>query len=321
MASRQKIGDTTESWTCKRFSDGMFVQIDFILADAKASVEANWNDFMIPLGLDHRCAHCRLALRTRRRKKQLQQGGMKHWKPHMDEQGRPAMFHQAVTESMAGKRMKSFNDFETVLVSAGRTGGTCVRKRHRFKESRELHTLRLDRRCARTVEDRKRLTFLIQCRHKQELRAWKTWKLNTILPCKASWKTLPGIQTTSHRTVSQQPEPDEFADMLEELFAGDPGGDWLSTQFAEIAWEKGEVYKAIKRMKVQKSADECGLVAEVLKHAPDFFIDTLVAQFNDLMMTGQVPADWRKTSFKMLPKTMRAKVPSEYRPIATIRLF
>ena len=194
VASRQKIGDTTESWTCKRFSDGMFVQIDFILADAKASVAANWNDVTIPLGLDHRCVHCRLARRTRRRRKQLQQGGMKQWKPHMDEQGRPAMFHQAVTESMAGKRMKSFNDFETVLVSAGRTGGTCVRKRHRFKESRELHTLRLDRRCARTVEDRKRLTFLIQCRHKQELRAWKTWKLNTILPCKASWKTLPGIQ-------------------------------------------------------------------------------------------------------------------------------
>ena len=72
---------------------------------------------------------------------------------------------------------------------------------------------------------------------------------------------------------------------------------------------------------MQKSVDECGLVAKVLKNAPDFFIDTLVAQFNDLMRTGQVPADWRKTSFKMLPKTMRAKVPSEYRPIATIRLF
>ena len=67
----------------------------------------------------------------------------------------------------------------------------------------------------------------------------------------ASWKALPGIQATSHRTVSQQPEPDEFADMLEELFAGDLGGDWLPTEFAEIAWEKGEVYKAIKRMKVQ----------------------------------------------------------------------
>ena len=58
--------------------------------------------------------------------------------------------------------------------------------------------------------------------------------------------------------VSQQPEPNEFADMLEELFAGDPGGDLLPTQFAEIVWEKGEVYKAFKRMKDKKSADECG---------------------------------------------------------------
>ena len=78
------------------------------------------------------------------------------------------------------------------------------------------------------------------------------------------------------------------------------------------------MHKAIKRMKVQKSTNECGLVANVLKHAPDSFIDTLVALFNDLIRAGQVPTDWRKTSFKMLPKTMRAKVPSKYRPVATI---
>ena len=101
--------------------------------------------------------------------------------------------------------------------------------------------------------------------------------------------------------------------MLEELFAGEPGGDLLPTQFTEIAWEKGEVYKEIKRMKVQKSADDCGLVPGV-RYVPDFFIDTV-------MRIGQVPTDWRKTSFKMLPKTMRAKIFSEYRPIATIRLF
>jgi len=92
-----------------------------------------------------------------------------------------------------------------VLVSAGRAGGTCVRKRYKFKESREPDTLRLDRRCATTLED------------KQELRAWNTWKVNTILPCKTSLKHLPGIQAASHRTVSQQPELNEFADMLEEL--------------------------------------------------------------------------------------------------------
>ena len=58
----------------------------------------------------------------------------------MDEQGQ-AMFQEAVTESMAGRTMTNFNDFENVLVSAGRADGTCVRKRHKFKESRELHTL------------------------------------------------------------------------------------------------------------------------------------------------------------------------------------
>ena len=90
--------------------------------------------------------------------------------------------------------------------------------------------------------------------------------------------------------------------MFEELFAGDPGGDLLPTHFSEIAWEKGELQKAIKRMKVQKSGDECGLVAKVFKHVPDSFVDTLVVQIA-MMRTGQVPTDWRKTS---LPKTMRS---------------
>ena len=80
---RQEVYDTTEGWTCRRSSDGMFVQIDFILSDANALAEANWNDFIIPIGIDHRCVHCRLAFRTRTQK-QLQQHGMKHWTPHMD---------------------------------------------------------------------------------------------------------------------------------------------------------------------------------------------------------------------------------------------
>ena len=65
MASRPKIADTAESWTCRRFSDGMFVQIDFILSDVRISVESNWKDFMIPswaLIIDVFIAVWRLAL-------------------------------------------------------------------------------------------------------------------------------------------------------------------------------------------------------------------------------------------------------------------
>ena len=109
--------------------------------------------------------------------------------------------------------------------------------------------------------------------------------------------------------------------MLEQLFAGDPGGELQPPQLTETAWEKSDVYNAIKRMKLQKSADERGLVAELLKYAPDFFIAKLVDSFHDLMTSGDVPREWDKTLFKMLPKNSRAKVPPDFRPIANIRLF
>ena len=63
----------------------------------------------------------------------------------------------------------------------------------------------------------------------------------------------------------------------------------------------------LSKKSIEKVADECGVVAEVLKYLPDSGIDTLVAQSNDLMKTGQVPTDWRKTSFEMLLKTMRLR--------------
>ena len=114
---RQKACDTTENWTRKRSSDGMFVQIDLIPSDAKASLEANWNDFMISIGIDHRCVHCRLAFRTENSCIQLQQYGMKHPKLHVDQHGHPTIFHQ----SMAGRTMKTYD--EIVLVSAVEQAG------------------------------------------------------------------------------------------------------------------------------------------------------------------------------------------------------
>ena len=115
---RQEVYDTTEGWTGRRSSDGMFVQINFILSDANALVEANWNDFIIPIGIDHRCVHCRLAFRTRTQK-QLQQHGMQHGTPHMDGQDGPTILHHVVTKSMAGRTRRTSNDFEAMLMPAG----------------------------------------------------------------------------------------------------------------------------------------------------------------------------------------------------------
>ena len=109
MASRQKIADTAESWTCRRFSDGMFVQIDFILSDVRISVEPNWRDFMIPSwALITDVFIAGLAPRTRRRRKQLQQHGMKHWKRHMDEQGQPSIVSPSCDRVNGGNDNEEF---------------------------------------------------------------------------------------------------------------------------------------------------------------------------------------------------------------------
>ena len=238
----------------------------------------------------------------------------------MDDQGRPSDFQHAISATMSTRTLSGFNDLEDVLLAAGRVGGPCMKQEQRFRESTILQSLRSDRRMAQSVEERKRLTFMIQTKHKQELQTWKNSKINELLSRKSSWKLLPHMQKATHQRVAEHPLANEFADMLERLFTGDPGGELQPPQLTETAWEKNDVCNAIKRMKLQKSADERGFVAELLKYAPDFFIAKLVDSFNDLMTSGDVPREWHKTLFKMLPKNSRAKVPSDYRPIANIRL-
>ena len=79
--------------------------------------------------------------------------------------------------------------------------------------------------------------------------------------------------------------------------------------------------EAIQRMKTQKTADECGLVAELLKHVPEDVLTKLLTLMNDLLLSGELPQTWQKTVFQMLPKTAKAMVTSDYRPIANVRVL
>ena len=42
---------------------------------------------------------------------------------------------------------------------------------------------------------------------------------------------------------------------------------------------------------------------------------------NEILHKGVVPSSWRKTLFQMLPKTHRARVPADFRPIANLRIL
>ena len=119
----------------------------------------------------------------------------------------------------------------------------------------------------------------------------------------------------------QTPQPNAFADMLGQLFAGNPDRPCRPANLRENPWAMHELQCAMGRMKIQKGADEAGLVAELLKNSPDDFQADLLRLFNDILYTGHFPSCWSRTLFQMLAKTARAQQPSDFRPIANIRLL
>ena len=76
-----------------------------------------------------------------------------------------------------------------------------------------------------------------------------------------------------------------------------------------------------RETKVNKACDESGLAAELFQHAPDEFLVELLHLSNGILQHGSATAGWKKTLFTMLPKKTRAKLVTDFRPIANIRLL
>ena len=78
---------------------------------------------------------------------------------------------------------------------------------------------------------------------------------------------------------------------------------------------------AVLQFKLNKSADECGLVAEVFKHMPTNFAAKILHVCNDVLSHGHIPSSWRRTVFTMLAKHRVAALITDFRPIASVLLF
>ena len=109
--------------------------------------------------------------------------------------------------------------------------------------------------------------------------------------------------------------------MLEGLFVGPLAIIHAAPTVLEPPWTFEELRLAIKRLKMRKSSDESGLTAELLKAAPDEFFVRILEAFNVVLQSGRIPETWKLTTFRMLPKKLRAIQTSDFRPIASSRLF
>ena len=279
MCSRQpSLHPADESWTCQRSMDGARVQLDYILADGHVTVQQVWHDYIVPIGLDHRCVHCILQWSGTRRPPKHRGINLKNWAPKLDESGTATSFCNCLMEQLTRIQDVSCQSLEECLVQAGRLHGTYGSKKLDFRPSEDLLRLRRRKRTASDLVER-------------------------------------------NRHVVEQPYPNDFADMLEDIFSGNFGRPMDRPMLTEAPWSMNELRVAIRRAKNNRTGDDLGLVAELLKHAPESYLETLLDVFRHALISGQIPTSWQTTIFRMLPKSSCAKFASDFRPIASLRLL
>ena len=74
-----------------------------------------------------------------------------------------------------------------------------------------------------------------------------------------------------------------------------------------------DMWQALRRMKANR-CDDATLVAELPSHV----LQDLLCLYNDTLFSGEAPESWKFTKFMMLPKSRHARVPADYRPLASV---
>ena len=246
---------------------------------------------------------------------------LKSWRPNLDENGEATEYKTLLVASVSTIQQFTFNIVEAALLQTALKTGTCTAKGRKFAPSAQLKQLRANRRTTQDAGIRRILTFQIHRLHRMEVRKWKSRNLAQHLHNPSQWNSLRGMPLrTRSRTMSQPPVHD-FANMLETLFAGNPSGPQQPGVLTEPGWSPDELAKAIQKLKLDRAVDECGLAAELLKHLPDVFLQKLLALYNHVLCSGEVPSSWRRTVFTMLGKHVKPKLVSDYRTIASVRVL
>ena len=239
--------------------DGARIQLDYILADGHVTVQQVWHDYIVPIGLDHRCAHCILQWSGTRPPPKHRGINLKNWAPKLDENGTPTSFCNYLMEQLTRiQDVSFFNTLEKCLVQAGKLHGTYGSKKLVFRPSEDLLRLRRRRRTASDLVERKQLSFQIRKLHRQELRTWRSASLRLCLNNSSSWNLMRGMLQPTGRHVVEQPHPNDFADMLEDIFSGNFGRPMDRPMLTEAPWSMNELRVAIRRAKSNRTGDDLG---------------------------------------------------------------
>jgi len=240
----------------------------------------------------------------------------------LDENGAATKFHKMIRDRLGPNAPDNFEKIEAIVVAAAPSSGRRPKSSMTFRASARLQDLRHQRRETTDSAEKKRISFEIRRQYRKESRAWKTKLLAQHLDEPGRWHELRKLDDKfKGKHVTQQPHPDEFAEMLAKLFQGHADPPIGLPVLSEALFSNEELVAAIKKMNKGKAPDSCGIVAELLLHAPAELTTALLHLYNKVLTTGTRPDSWRSTLFKMPPKTSKAKLPTEFRPIACLMVL
>ena len=139
------------------------------------------------------------------------------------------------------------------------------------------------------------------------------------------------VHSKSRNCETPKPNAEEFAHFLGDIFASDTG--FSSGELKVLLEETSanglpdvepftifELQLVLKEMRGNKCADTSGLVAECFIYGNLDLHKCLLDVFNSMLAVGRFDASWSHIVFAMLPKGGTLLSPSNWRPIAVLKI-
>ena len=138
-------------------------------------------------------------------------------------------------------------------------------------------------------------------------------------------KYLQKINSAPRQASACPIESEDFASFLRNIFASSSPlipSNLDKEQIQRIPqFQMEELDIALQSMVNLKSADESGIVIEMVKHATNTFKENLVSLFNQTLMDASFEDSWYVTILQMLSKDGDLNELNNWRPIAILQIF
>ena len=327
IANGTPLAENPNMWTFKT-SWGNFNRLDYVLHSRSlqsSEVSANLD---LDMGSDHRNVSVSISYIRSKEAWKLRTRSFKGWKPILDESKNADAYHSHLQKLMHDCPPTSLRDLGKIAVEAAEPSGSRLQGPKGIKrpgQSLELKDLVLQRKETRDTNGRRKLSKLIHKQSRKELRMWKAKWAEYLLEKFENTKYLQKIKISPIKSSACPIDAESFASFLGTLYSSSNPLTTTEEDTKAIRsipeFSLDELEAALKGIANLRSADEDGIVVEMIKYANESFKEALLGFLNQILIDGRFDESWHTTILQMLPKDGDLGELSNWRPIALLPIF